>query len=382
MLRVSSYRKLFEEENWGRNGGSSVECSGQYRASVRGAVTDKCCCGDKLDFVATKALNKEGLNRFVQERSTIAVLNDRLVRLIEVAHCFEEENDALERQIAELEEKLNSQNGSSIQVREHACSLDAVVERLRMQRDEILGDTKELKTELEHLKEEYEWIEQQKTLIRQEQDDVAAEVDAATAECLALKEQVAIYEDQLAVMGAQHSKEVESLLEPDERTRAAASITFGSPDIAPALSVKEYHCQLAKSLQFERGTSSALAIRGDGGKLEERRTPGSKVKDLPEDASELKTLISELQKELSELEKANEDLEDEVESRKSAHMEEVADLESSIDEMRQQEADLEEQMREQCDDYKELLNEKMARDMEIAAYRSLVEEEEGRLCSL
>uniref|UniRef100_A0A3B3C8T7 IF rod domain-containing protein n=1 Tax=Oryzias melastigma TaxID=30732 RepID=A0A3B3C8T7_ORYME len=282
MLRVSSYRKLFEED-WGRNGGSSVECAGQYRASV-GAVTDKCCCGDKLDFVATKALNKEGLNRFVQERSTIAVLNDRLVRLIE-AHCFEEENDALERQIAELEEKLNSQNGSSIQVKEHACSLDAVVERLRMQRDEILGDTEELKKELEHLKEEYEWIEQQKTLIRQEQDDVAAqEVDAVTAECLALKEQVAIYEDQLAVMGAQHSK------------------------------------------------------------------------------------ISELQKELSELEKANEELEDEVENRRSAHMEEVADLESSIDEMRQEEANLELQMREQCDDYKELLNQKMARDMEIAAY--------------
>lgn len=42
----------------------------------------------------------------------------------------------------------------------------------------------------------------------------------------------------------------------------------------------------------------------------------------------------------------------------------------SIVEMRQQEADLEVQMREQCDDYKELLNEKMARDMEIAAYRS------------
>lgn len=51
---------------------------------LRGAVTDECCCGDKLDFVAAKALNKEGLNRFVQERSTIAFLNDRLVRLIEV----------------------------------------------------------------------------------------------------------------------------------------------------------------------------------------------------------------------------------------------------------------------------------------------------------
>ncbi|XP_004073228.1 glial fibrillary acidic protein [Oryzias latipes] len=383
MLRVSSYRKLFEQENWGRNGGLSVQCAGQYRLPVRGAVTDECCCGDKLDFVAAKALNKEGLNRFVQERSTIAFLNDRLVRLIEVAHCFEEQNEALQCQITELEEKLTSQNAdSSIKVKEHDCSLDAVVERLRVQRDEVLGDTQKLKKELEHLKEEYEWIEQQKMLIWQEQNDVATEVDAVTAECLALKEQVAIYEDQLAVMGAQHKEEVESLLEPDERTLAAAAITFGSPDIAPALNVKEYHCQLAKSLQFERGTSSALAVRRDGEKLEEGRTAGSKVKDLPEDASELKTLISELQKELCDLEKDNEELEDEVELRSSAHMEEVADLECSIVEMRQQEADLEVQMREQCDDYKELLNEKMARDMEIAAYRSLVEEEEGRFCSL
>lgn len=45
-------------------------------------------------------------------------------------------------------------------------------------------------------------------------------------------------------------------------------------------------------------------------------------------------------------------------------------FQSSIDEMRQEEANLELQMREQCDDYKELLNQKMARDMEIAAYRS------------
>uniref|UniRef100_A0A3P9LKG6 IF rod domain-containing protein n=1 Tax=Oryzias latipes TaxID=8090 RepID=A0A3P9LKG6_ORYLA len=383
MLRVSSYRKLFEEENWGRNGGLSVQCAGQYRLPVRGAVTDECCCGDKLDFVAAKALNKEGLNRFVQERSTIAFLNDRLVRLIEVAHCFEEQNEALQCQITELEEKLTSQNAhSSIQVKEHDWSLDAVVERLRVQRDEVLGDTEKLKKELEHLKEEYEWIEQQKMLIWQEQNDVATEVDAVTAECLALREQVAIYEDQLAVMGAQHKEGVESLLEPDERTLAAAAITFGSPDITPALNVKEYHCQLAKSLQFERGTSSALAVRRDGEKLEEGRTAGSKVKDLPEDASELKTLISELQKELCNLEKDNEELEDEVELSSAAHMEEVADLECSIVEMRQQEADLEVQMREQCDDYKELLNEKMARDMEIAAYRSLVEEEEGRFCSL
>lgn len=36
--------------------------------------------------------------------------------------------------------------------------------------------------------------------------------------------------------------------------------------------------------------------------------------------------------------------------------------------MKHQEVDLQEQMKEQCEDYQKLLREKMARDMEIAAY--------------
>ncbi|KAM6923426.1 alpha-internexin [Xenentodon cancila] len=385
MLRASSYRKLFADDSWSRSGGLGVR-PGQYRASVRVAAADECEC-DKFDFVAAKTLNKEGLNRFIQERNTIAVLNDRLVRLIELAHCFEEENEYLECQIAELEEKLSSRGTSSITsaVAEPDYSLDAVVERLRKQRDQILCDSEELKRELEHLKKEYERVAEQRIIIQQEQQDVAEEVDAVTAECLALREQVAIYEEQLANTEAQHKMTVESLLEPGEGTLGATAIQFGIPDITPALNVKEYYCQLAESLQFECGASfSALVRRGDGKELEVEGNVASTVKDLPEinDASKMKTLISELQRELAELEKSNEELEDEVEIKRAAYMDEVAELELTIDEMRQQEADFKAQTKEQCEDYKELLGEKMARDVEIAAYRSLVEEEEERLCSL
>ncbi|KAM4555272.1 peripherin [Odontesthes bonariensis] len=382
MLRVSSYRKLFEE-----NGGGSERCAGQYRTSVRVAAADKCDC-DKLDFVAAKALNNESLSRFVQERTTIAALNDRLIRLIELARYFEEQNECLECQIIELEEKLNSKRASpsvTTTVVEPDFSLDAVVERLRKQRDEILCDTEELKKELEHLQKEYEKVAQQRVFIQQEQQDVAEDVDAVTAVCLALREQVAIYEEQLANMDAQHKTEVVGLLEPDERSLGAATIKFGSPDIIAALDVKEYYCQLAESLQFDWGaSSSAVAQSRDGKKLEVGGTVGSTVKDLPEikDVNDLKTLISELQKELAELEKCNEELGDEIEMKRAAYMEEVAELEYTIDEMRQQEADFKAQMKEQCEDNKELLSEKMARDIEIAAYRSLVEEEDERLCSL
>uniref|UniRef100_A0A3Q2VSU1 Peripherin-like n=1 Tax=Haplochromis burtoni TaxID=8153 RepID=A0A3Q2VSU1_HAPBU len=275
MLRVSSYRKLFEDDSWRRNGGLSVRCAGQYRASVD--------C-DKLDFAAARAQNKEGLDQFVQDRTVIAALNDRLVRLIELARCFEDDNESLECQITELEEELNNRQASSsitstVAVPDH--SLDAVVERLGKQRDEILNDTQELQKELKLLKKDYEKASQQRIFVRQEQQD---EVDAVTAECLALREQVTIYEEQLASMETLH------------------------------------------------------------------RT------------------ISELQKELAELEKHNEELEDEVEMKKAAYMDEIADLEATIDEMKCQKANFQEQMKEQCEDYKFLLTQKMARDMEIAAY--------------
>lgn len=51
--------------------------------SLRGAAAGECDC-DKFDFESAKALNKEGLNRFVQDRTFIAALNDRLVRLIKL----------------------------------------------------------------------------------------------------------------------------------------------------------------------------------------------------------------------------------------------------------------------------------------------------------
>ncbi|MEQ2220859.1 hypothetical protein ILYODFUR_009858, partial [Ilyodon furcidens] len=348
------------------------------------AAVDRSVC-DKLDFVATRALNKEGLDRFVQERTTIAALNDRLVKLIELAHCLEEENNSLEGQITDLEENLNGQHTSpsiTPTVAMAECSLEAVVERLHKQRDEIVCDTEELKEELECLHKEYEKAVHQRVLVQQGQQNVAEVVDAVTVQCLALREQAAVYEEQLANMETQHKMEVESLLQPDERALATAAIRFGSPDITPALDVKEYHCQLAESLQMEFGTPACG--EGDGKKMEMGRNDESVVKDPTEitDVDEVKALISELQKELNELEKNNEELLDEVEVKRDAYMDEVAELEFTITEMKQQKADLKSQMKEQCKEYKELLTEKMARGMEIAAYRSLVEEEEVRLCSL
>nr|XP_040029428.1 desmin [Gasterosteus aculeatus aculeatus] len=388
VLRVSSYRKLFEDEGQSGKGGLSTQCAGQHRAAGRGAALDECHC-EQFDFVAAKALNKEGLQRFVQDRHIIATLNDRLVRLMDLARCFEEENESLKCQIVDAEKKLKGRRASarvSSAVAEADYGLDAVVERLRRERDETLCDTEDLRKELERLMEEYEKAAQQKILLQQGRQDVAEDVDAVTAECLALREQVAIYEEQLANMEDQHTTAVERLMGPAEGTTGAtAAFPLGGPDITPALDVKEYYCQLAESLQHECGAaSSAVGRRGDGEQREEGVAAGSTVKgaSATKDVCEIKTLISELQKALAELERRNEELEDEVEMKAAAYADELAELEWTVDEVQRQEADFQVQMKQQCEDYKELFSEKMARDMEITAYRSLVAEEEERLCNL
>ncbi|XP_055368395.1 neurofilament light polypeptide isoform X2 [Betta splendens] len=345
MLRVSSYRKLFEQDAWRRNAGLRMP---------RGAALDK-CDRDTFDFVAAKSLGEDGLKLLAQERRTIAALNDRLVKLIELARRLEEENGSLECQIAELEAQPSSAPASvsiSTAVAQADRSLDAVVERLRRERDEIVCESRALQDELEGLMREHEEAARRRSSVQQERQHVAAAA--------------------------------ERLLEPaDGSTPAVAAIKFGSPAVTAALGVKEYYCRLAESLQCVVA-AAAVVCGGDAEQRDVRGAGRSVVRDWPatKDAGDMKTLVSELQKEFAELEQRNEELEDEAEMKRAAHMEEVAELEYTINELQHRDSSFRTQMKEQCDDYRVLLSEKMARDMEIAAYRSLLEEEEARLCDL
>ncbi|XP_016413748.1 vimentin-4-like isoform X2 [Sinocyclocheilus rhinocerous] len=355
LLRVSSYRKLFEEEQWSQAAG---RCGVQARFTARGGVSAREC--PELDFAAARALNMEGVARFVNERSVIAALNDRLAGLIDVVRCLEEENESLEAEIIELEEMLESEQISTTTVSISGpvdYSLEAVIERLRKEKEEILCNTEELKGELRRLQMKYDQAVEHKRLIQQEREDV--------------------------------SVRLEKLCEPrtPDEGSPTVSLQFSSFDITPAImDIKEYYGTLAESLKFEFRASSAAAIDAAGKEKEEQlaKLTGGKVKDVSKetDVNVLKNLIAELQKEVAELEKRGDELEAEIEARKAKYLEEIEKLENYICQLEEEEADLQFQMKDQSGDYEELLNQKMNLDIEIAAYRGLVEEEEERLSCL
>ncbi|XP_060782900.1 glial fibrillary acidic protein [Neoarius graeffei] len=387
MLRVSSYRKLFEAEHQRPASWLSQRCGTQILpSSARGGFST--IDWPEPDFSAARALNREGLMRFSQERSIIAALNDRLAVLIDMVRCLEEENESLEAQVIEMEErsaaKPTPSSSISLNCRSDS-SLEATIERLRTEKDEILCRREALTKDLHDIKIKYDEVVKQRTHFQLEREHVAMEVDTVTADCLALREQVAIYEEQLSAMKQQHELGIESVCEPpaEYQDDPAVSLKFPSIDLTPAITIiKDYYCQLAESLQFESG-SVAIARGEEKGRILETST-GGKVKDYPEvmDVNGLKELIAKLQKELAELLACGEDLGAEIEAKKQAHLLEIEELETCIHRLEKEEADLQTQVKDQMEDYEELLNEKMARDIEIKAYRALVEVEEERLCCL
>ncbi|XP_023656281.1 vimentin [Paramormyrops kingsleyae] len=381
MLRVSSYRRFFEEEQWTGAGGISRRCAEQYRPSARALDGP----WGEPDFEEARTQNKEAVSRFVQERGVIAALNDRLAVLVEMVRCLEEENKSLECEILELEGKQSGE-GTVDHRGLPDYSLEAVVEKLRREKGDTLCDVTELKRELEHLQVQHAEVEAQRSLIHNAREDVALDVDAVTAECLALRDQLNIFEQQLAAIQEAHEMTVENLVEPGENIVALA-LEFPRPDVAPAIQeIKEYYQELAESLQYELKLAAPypMLAEREAAAVSARALHAGKVADVTEamDTGELRRQVETLRRELAQLEQCGGQLEGEIEQRGEAHLQEIEELECYAADLKAVQQDLETEMREHCGCYDELLNEKMALDIEICAYRGLVQQEEERLCYL
>uniref|UniRef100_A0A8D0VHU5 Desmin n=1 Tax=Sus scrofa TaxID=9823 RepID=A0A8D0VHU5_PIG len=361
--RVSSYRRtfggapsfplgsplsspVFPRAGFGTKGSSSSVTSrvyqvsrtsggagglGPLRASRLGATrvpSSSYGAGELLDFSLADAVNQEFLTTRTNEKVELQELNDRFANYIEKVRFLEQQNAALAAEVNRLKAKLQEE----IQLKEEAENNLAAFR---------------------------------------------ADVDAATLARIDLERRIESLNEEIAFLKKVHEEEIRELQAQLQEQQVQVEMDMSKPDLTAAL----------RDIRAQYETIAAKNIS------EAEEWYKSKVSDLTQAANKNNDALRQAKQEMMEyrhqiqsytceidalkgtndsLMRQMRELEDRFASEASGYQDNIARLEEEI-------RHLKDEMARHLREYQDLLNVKMALDVEIATYRKLLEGEESRI---